>query len=123
MAAATKITTPFSGDIDIWKWTLTDADPTGVAVPLPRHSDLSIHVKGTFGTGGTITPQGSNELPAAADADFIALRDPSGTVIGITSTTTTNMKQILESVYWFRPKQTAGTGATLDVYLKAKRVR
>lgn len=123
MAAAVKVNDhAFTGDVEVWKWTLTDADPTGAHVPIPRHMDKTIHVTGNFGTGGSVAAQGSNELPAPADGDFISMRDPAAVVIAITNAAS-NMRAILEAPYWFRPKLTAGTGVTVVVYLKANRTK
>ena len=93
------------------KWlTLTTTADTGVAITLPAHSDRSVHVVGTFSTGGTLSIQGSND-----GTNFKILDDFQGNALTFTST---DLENISQACYYIRPFVSAGDGSTdLDVYL------
>jgi hypothetical protein len=69
--------------------------------------DRCIQFDGTFGVGGTIIPEGSNDVTNAGT--FFGLRDPTHTLI---SKTAAGLEQILEITNWARPRVTAGDGTT-----------
>lgn len=89
-----------------WSGLLNGDDGTWVSAA--EFADRSIHFYGTFGAGGTVVLQGSNEdTPTAANA--VTLADPQGTAI---SKTGTAIEQVLELTRWIRPAVTAGDGTT-----------
>lgn len=69
-------------------------------------SDKSVHVFGTFGTGGTVVLQGSN---SASASDWVTLHDPQGANL---SFTTSGAKAVLENTVWVRPAVTGGDVST-----------
>lgn len=80
---------------------------TDVGLPVDRFAgfaDKSIQVEGTFGAGGSVAAEGSND-----GTNYRALTDPQGTTIAITAA---GIKAITEAVMNFRPHVTAGDGTT-----------
>lgn len=77
---------------------------TGAPVSLPGHADRTMQVTGTFGSGGSVTLQGSND-----GVNYYALNNPSGTAIAVTSA---GIVACIEPVVWIRPAVTAGDGTT-----------
>ncbi len=85
---------------------------TGAPFSLPHQNDRSVHVKGTFGVGGTCIIEGSNEL---VPATYATLNDPQGNILSITAE---KIEVVLENVLGVRPRISAGDGTTVvDVYL------
>lgn len=72
--------------------------------PLAGFADKSIQAEGTFGAGGSVTAEGSNDA-----TNFRALTDPQGVTIAITAA---GIKSITEAVMQVRPHVTAGDGTT-----------
>lgn len=82
---------------------------------LPEHSadyqDRTVQVTGTFGTGGSVTIQGSND----GGTTWATLTDPLGNALTFTAA---GMKQITEMAEQMRPNVTAGDGTTsLNVHI------
>lgn len=72
--------------------------------------DRSVQFVGTFGAGGTIVFEGSNDA-----ATYASLTDPQGNAI---SKTATGIEQVMEAARQVRPRVTAGDGTTtLNAYL------
>lgn len=83
-------------------------------------AEKSVHVKGTFGAGGTVKLQGTND--GATTATFPAatvnqLNKPDGTNLSLTAE---GLLQILENPAWIRPVISAGTGVSVTVLIVAK---
>ena len=88
-------------------WTpVTEAD-TCAAVSYPEYADKSIHVSGTFGSG-SVAVNGSNN----SGASYVALNDPSGTVIAIT---TEKIKAVLENTQLVQPAASGGSSQSLTI--------
>lgn len=96
-----------SGEGKAWvcTWTPMLNGDVGDPVTLPGYHDRSVQVTGTFGTGGSVAVEGSND----GAVNYAALRDPSSTTIAITSA---GMKAVLEAAIHMRPHVTAGDGTT-----------
>lgn len=67
-------------------------------------SDRSVQVTGTFGSGGTVLVEGSND-----GTTWFTLNSPQGTALSFTAA---GLKQILEGVLFIRPRVSAGDGTT-----------
>lgn len=50
------------GGVKLYKWVGLLNGDTGAGVRLPHYADKSLQAVGTFGAGGTVTVQGSNDL-------------------------------------------------------------
>jgi hypothetical protein len=97
---------------------LTTTNDNGTPIPTNwmAYSDRTAQVTGTFGAGGNLRVQGSNDL-----AIYAALSDPQGSALNIGSAA---IKQILEVALLMRPLVTAGDGTTdIDVSIIARRPR
>jgi hypothetical protein len=77
-----------------------DGDP----IEMPSSSDRSIQVLGTFGVGGTILWEGSND-----GTNYVTLADPQGNAL---SKTAAAIEQVLEITRYMRPRVSAGDGTT-----------
>ena len=72
---------------------------------LALFADTSVQVVGTFGAGGSVAFEGSND-----GVNYAALHDPEGNTIALTAASP--LKAILENVMNDRPHVTAGDGTT-----------
>lgn len=100
------------------QWTLLANGDDGQPFVLPSHADKSIQFYGTFGAGGSITLQGTNEQTystginggvAVAASNYVALTDPQANAI---TKTAAAIEQVLENPNAVRPIVTAGDGTT-----------
>jgi hypothetical protein len=86
----------------------------GNAVEMVEYADRSIQVIGTFGAGGSIALQGSND-----GSNWTTLNDPQGLPLDISSS---KIESIQELARFMRPLVTGGDGSTsLTVYLIIRR--
>lgn len=83
---------------------LTTTNDVGEAIQMPGHSLKSIQFEGTFGVGGTIVWEGSND-----GTNYRALTDPQGNAI---SKTAAGIEQCEEVTRYVRPHVTGGDGTT-----------
>lgn len=92
---------------------------SGLPVALDNLSDRSIQIFGTFGAGGTIIWEGSNDDDGTGTVGhFVTLNDPFNVALSFTAAA---LKGIIEGVRYMRPRVTAGDGTTaLTVYLFAR---
>lgn len=77
-----------------------DGDP----LEMPGSADRSIQFTGTFGVGGTIVLEGSND-----GTNYVTLTDPQGNAI---SKTAAGIEAVLELTRYVRPRVTGGDGTT-----------
>lgn len=98
--------------VALLKWAALAQGDTGAPFKFPRHTDRSVHVKGTFGVGGTCVIEGDLEV---APASYATLNDPQGNPLSFSAE---KIESILENATNIRPRVSAGDGTTaLDVYL------
>lgn len=94
-------------------WTPLLNGDVGDAFELSDFADKSVQVDGTFGVGGSVTLQGSNDL-----VNWYALSDPQGVALTFTAA---GLKAVGPATRYVRPNVTAGDGTTsLTVTLFAK---
>ena len=92
-------------------WTPLANGDSGSAVDLNDYRDRSIQVLGTFGTGGSVTLQGSND----GGTTWATLTDHGGNNLTFTAAGIKSVQQLTEFI---RPTVTAGDGTTaLTVYV------
>ena len=102
---------PFAGDVLVYKWVL-EANETGDKIDVPRHSDKTVHLFGTF--GGTVTIEGG--LDPDGVADFVTLSDSFGNALTFTAK---DCQAVIQNVYKIGPK--AGAGVTsVTVFLMVR---
>jgi hypothetical protein len=95
---------------------------TGTPYSMPTSADRSVQVYGTFGVGGSVTMQVSNENQPVdtSVAQFVTAHDPQGSALTITAA---GIKEVAEVSYWIRPNCTAGDGTTsLTVAMMVRKV-
>jgi hypothetical protein len=85
-------------------WTGLDTDDSGTPVELVDYADRTVTITGTFGAGGSITIQGSND-----NTNWFAVTDPQGNAI---TKTAAGMETLMEAPRYIRPLVTAGDGTT-----------
>jgi hypothetical protein len=78
---------------------------------MPAANDRSVQVTGTFGSGGTLLIEGSND----GGVTWGTLNDPQGSALSFTSS---KIEAIQELTAMIRPRVSAGDGTTaLAVYV------
>lgn len=104
------IDTAFPGESSLIEWTGLLNGDDGVPIQFGAFTDRSIQFVGTFGTGGTIVLEGSND-----GVNYVTLTDPQANAI---SKTSASIEAISEATRYVRPRVTAGDGSTnLAAYL------
>lgn len=98
--------TEFGADCWIVTWTGLLNGDDGDPIKMPECADGSVQFFGTFGVGGTIQWEGTNQRTTA---NFIILTDPQGTTI---TKTAAAIETCEESCFQRRPRVTAGDGTT-----------
>lgn len=94
----------------VCKWEGLDSDDSGAPLQMPAFSDRSIQFTGTFGAGGTVSLEGSND-----GTNYEILQDIEGAAITLTSA---GIRSVLELTRYIRPHVTAGDGTTdIDAHL------
>lgn len=87
----------------------------GVGVSLATFAETSVQVSGTFGSGGDMNLEGSND----GGTTWFVLNDPQGTALAITDTGVYKVQEYAELV---RPNVIAGDGTTnLDIHLISRK--
>jgi hypothetical protein len=76
----------------------------GEPIPFSQYADKSAQVIGTFGVGGSITLEGSNN-----GTDWAPLTDPQGSNLVFT---TAKIEMVTEATLLVRPRVSAGDGTT-----------
>ena len=112
MALIKPVITPFNNDIPSGDQTMSVVTWSGITtgaicapVSLAHWSDRSVQIDGVFGSGGTVTVNGSNN-----NVTYYGLNDPSLTPI---SKTSGGISQILEITAYVYPVITSGDSNTL----------
>lgn len=94
---------------------LTTTNDNGAPMKFSEWADRTIQVVGTFGAGGNLQWQGSND----GGVTWAPLTDPQGNALDIT---TAKIETIMEITELARPLLTAGDGTTdLDVFVLVRR--
>ncbi len=110
-----------AGNVQYVTWAALANGDTGQPLESAKLSDKTAQVFGTFGAGGSITLQGSNDpraLSAPGSAVWVDLTDTTETALTFTGA---NGAQILQNYRFIRPSVTAGDGTTaLTVILCSK---
>ena len=111
----------FNAEIQRIRWlALANGDTggggvTGTLTELGNYSDRTVQVTGTFGAGGSVSIQGSND----GGTTWATLTDPQGVALTFTAA---GLRQILELPFQIRPNVTAGDGTTsLNVYMMMRK--
>jgi len=96
--------------VAVASWTgITEAD-TGLPVNMARFPDRTVQVLGDFTTSGAVTIEGSND----GGVTYFTLTDPTGAPLVFTAA---GGKLIVENPEKMRPRATAGTSVSMDVYI------
>lgn len=103
--AATLSVIPAYGErVHVISWSGLLNGDDGAPIEMPGSSDRSIQYQGTFGTGGTIILEGSND-----GVNYHPLTDPQGNAI---SKTAAGIEAVMELTRYVRPRVSAGDGST-----------
>jgi hypothetical protein len=103
----------FGGENQVISWANLANGDEGGALQQPGFADRSVQIVGTFGAGGTLVLEGSND-----GVNYVTLTDPQGNPLSIT---TAKIEQISEVTRFVRPRVTAGDGTTaLSVHMLVK---
>lgn len=85
-------------------WSSMANGDDGEPLQNPGSSDRSVQVTGTFGAGGTVVIEGSND-----GTTYKTLTDPQGNALSFTAA---SLEAIQEVTRYVRPRVTAGDGTT-----------
>lgn len=118
--ATVPLQTENKGNVQHVKWEALTTNDYGQPWELPNHSDKTLSILGNFGSGATVTMQGSNVWKPVLtdDNDWHTLTDTTETDIAATAKLGS---QILQNYRWIRPKVTSGTSPDLDVLICSAR--
>src|SRR3990170_6811827 len=104
----------YTGRILRTTWTGLANGETGLVVDYPEWADRNIQVYGTFGAGGSIKIEGSNN-----NSTWATLTDMSGVALVFTAA---GIRMVQENVMFVRPVITAGDGTTsLNIVIVARK--
>lgn len=95
-------------------WSGITENDTAETFEKPRHSDVCVHVEGTFNSGA-ISIEGSND----SGATFLVLKDMEGNDLTFNQATITTVR---DNVQFIRPKQPVGAGMSINVYMTMRNV-
>jgi hypothetical protein len=95
---------PYREHSHVISWTPLANGDSGSPLEMPGSSIRSVQFTGTFGAGGTIVFEGSND-----GTNYVTLTDPQGNAI---SKTSAGIEAILELTRYVRPRVSAGDGTT-----------
>lgn len=104
MAVTTKAGKAIMRGVHQTVWSAVPNGNTGDPQTCPTMNDKSVQVVGTFGVGGSINIEGSND-----GVNYTVLHDPSNAAITLTAA---GIREILENPLYIRPNVTAGDGST-----------
>ena len=118
MSTVTAVPTVINNSAQQALWeTLTTTADTGSGIELSSHADRSFHAVGTFGSGGTVDIQGSND-----GTNWALLKDPFGNDLQLNASAP--LAALTEATRYVRPLISAGDGTTdIDVYMYARMTR
>jgi hypothetical protein len=117
---ATKIATVTDisqdGSVLLVKWSGLANGDDGAPVQFPEFGDRCVQAAGTFGAGGTVVWEGTNDTAIS----YGGLNNAQGSAVSLTAATA--VKQVVEIPRYSRPRVSAGDGTTaLDVYAILRR--
>jgi hypothetical protein len=92
------------GPIHIITWPSLANGDTGDSAVVAANPDKTLQIVGTFGVGGTVVLQGSND-----GTNWVTLNDGTGSAISLTAA---GLVSVLENPRYVRPNVTAGDGTT-----------
>jgi hypothetical protein len=95
----------WNAEIQRIKWLAMANGDTGAAIELGNWADRSIQITGTFGAGGSVSLQGSND----GGTTWVTLTDQAGSALTFTSA---GLRQVLQLTHMVRMTVTAGDGTT-----------
>jgi hypothetical protein len=95
-------TTLDSPNARVYSWTAIGNGDDGSPLEAHDHADRSVQVIGTFGSGGTLVLEGSND-----GTNWVTLTDPQGNDVSFTAA---GIEQVQEITRYMRPNCTAGDG-------------
>lgn len=110
--APTSISDHVNNKSTIHTWTAIPNGDYGEPVKISGAPDKCVQFFGTFGTGGSITFEGSNDPRVETNIGssvWFALTDPQANAI---TKTAAAGEQVLENPVYVRPRVTAGDGTT-----------
>lgn len=96
----------FGNNVIVYTWAALGVGDDGAPVAGPGWADRGIHVIGTstFGAGGTVVIEGSND-----GTNWNTLDDPFGVPMSYTGSI---IRQVVEVCLFIRPRITGGDGTT-----------
>ena len=100
---------------DLVVWYNLDSDDSGKPIKFAKYSDKTVQFYGTFGSGGTVVLEGSNDPRANpenanhANAVWFTLTDAQANTVEKSAAAG---EVVQENPLWLRPRVTSGDGTT-----------
>lgn len=94
----------FPGESSCVTWPALGNGDTGAPIAFGAYTDRTIQFHGTFGVGGAVAFEGSND-----NTNWFTLTDPQGNPIAKTSAA---LEAVSEATRFVRPHVTGGDGST-----------
>lgn len=93
------------GSCLLWEYTpLTTTNADSSPIDFTQWGDMSVQVRGTWGAGGALAIEGSND-----GTNYIVLNNAQGTALTLSAD---SLKQIVERPRYVRARVTGGDGTT-----------
>lgn len=120
--AIVALTSINEGNSQTVSWAALTTNDTGQPWKLSSYSDKTVQIFGNFGSGASVSIEGSNDPRVVSDpsnAVWFVLTDPQAAVI---TKTAAAGEQIIENPKWIRPNVTLGTSPSITVVIQANKV-
>lgn len=98
--------------VPIFTWNALANGDTGQGISIVDFPDKTITFSGTFGAGGSVSLEGSNDSTNGQNGNWLVLKDPSGSAL---TKTAAGIAAVVEHPLWIRPHCTGGDGTTAIV--------
>lgn len=93
------------GSCLLWQYTpLTTTNADSSPIDFTQWGDMSVQVRGTWGAGGALAIEGSND-----GTNYVVLNSAQGTALSLSAD---SLKQIVERPRYVRARVTGGDGTT-----------
>lgn len=93
------------GSCLLWEFTpLTTTNADSAPIDYTQWGDMSVQVRGTWGAGGALAIEGSND-----GTNYVVLNSAQGTALSLSAD---SLKQIVERPRYVRARVTGGDGTT-----------
>lgn len=102
---AVTLTPGYPGMANLYTWYAMANGDSGAPIRVPHFPGKTLQITGTFGVGGNVVIEGSND-----GTNWATLTDLAGAALG--TITSAGIKTVRENPWYIRPRVSAGDGTT-----------